>query len=90
MCTVPAVMQLYSKAITRLHQQRRGAPAAQTKPTEEKILGRLLIICLSSWYFGKCITLHFFTLLLDVYSKWVEKEVGQINDTVVWSCAMCA
>lgn len=40
MCTVPAVMQLYNKAMTRLHQLRRGAPTALTKPTEEKILGR--------------------------------------------------
>lgn len=40
MCTVPAVMQLYTKAMARLHQLRRGAPAAHTKPTEEKILGR--------------------------------------------------
>jgi hypothetical protein len=40
LCTVPAVMQLYSKAMTRLHQLRRGAPAAQTEPTEENIIGR--------------------------------------------------
>jgi hypothetical protein len=39
LCTVPAVMKLYSKAMTRLHQLRRGVPAAQTEPTEEKILG---------------------------------------------------
>lgn len=41
MCTVPAVMQLYTKALTRLHQLRRGAPTAHTKPTEEKILALL-------------------------------------------------
>lgn len=40
MCTVPAVMQLYNRAMARLHQFRRGAPAAQTKPSEEKILGK--------------------------------------------------
>jgi hypothetical protein len=40
MCTVPAVMQLYNRAMARLHQLRRGAPAAQTKPSEEKILGK--------------------------------------------------
>jgi len=37
-CTVPAVMQLYNKAMTCLHQLRRGALTAHTKPTEEKIL----------------------------------------------------
>lgn len=41
MCTVPAVMQLYNRAMARLHQLRRGAPTAQTKPSEEKILALL-------------------------------------------------
>ncbi|XP_069697823.1 nuclear exosome regulator NRDE2 isoform X2 [Periplaneta americana] len=41
MCTVPAVTQLYNKAMTRLHQLRRGVPAAQTEPTELKILALL-------------------------------------------------
>jgi hypothetical protein len=40
MCTVPPVMQLYNRAMARLHQLRRGAPTAQTKPSEEKILGK--------------------------------------------------
>jgi hypothetical protein len=40
MCTVPTVMQLYTKAMARLHQLRRGAPTSLTKPTEGKILGR--------------------------------------------------
>ena len=40
LCTVPVVMQHYTKAMARLHQLRRGAPNAHTKPTEEKILGR--------------------------------------------------
>jgi hypothetical protein len=40
MCTVPAVVQLYNRAMARLHQLRRGAPTAQTKPSEEKILGK--------------------------------------------------
>jgi hypothetical protein len=36
--TLPAVMQLYNNAMTRLHQLRRGTLTAHTKLTEENIL----------------------------------------------------
>jgi hypothetical protein len=44
MHTVPAVIQLYNKATTRLHKLQTGALTAHTKPTEEKILDMLFAI----------------------------------------------
>ena len=44
MHTVPAVMQLYNKAMTWLHKLQAGALTAHTKPTEEKILDMLFAI----------------------------------------------